>query len=94
MYQLKQKNFVIVYKVKITQYLNLMPQKTLRFKIHQDGRVEETVEGFTGNSCNEATKNLEDALGKVTVKNKTSDAFISNENENLKQLNNESNVTF
>ena len=37
-----------------------MPQKTLRFKIHQDGRVEETVEGFTGDSCNEATKNLED----------------------------------
>ena len=71
-----------------------MPQKTLRFKIHQDGRVEETVEGFTGNSCNEATKNLEDALGKVTVKNKTSDAFISNHNENLTQLKNESNVTF
>ena len=71
-----------------------MPQKTLRFKIHQDGRVEETVEGFIGNSCNEATTNLENALGKVTVKNKRSDAFISNENENLKQLNNESNVTF
>ena len=71
-----------------------MPQKTLRFKIHQDGRVEETVEGFTGNSCNEATKNLEDALGKVTVKNKTSDAFISNPSENFTQLNNESNVTF
>jgi len=71
-----------------------MPQKTLRFKIHQDGRVEETVEGFTGNSCNEATKNLEESLGKVTVKNKTSDAFISNKSENLTQLNNESNVTF
>ena len=71
-----------------------MPQKTLRFKIHQAGRVEETVEGFTGNSCNEATKNLEDALGKVTVKNKTSDAFISIQNENLKQLKNESNVSF
>ena len=71
-----------------------MPQKTLRFKIHQDGRVEETVEGFTGNSCNEATKNLEDALGNVIAKNIKSDAFISNENENLKQLNNESNVTF
>ena len=71
-----------------------MPQKTLRFKIHQDGRVEETVEGFTGCSCNEATKNLEDALGKVTVKNKKSDAFISNQSENLTQLNNESNVTF
>jgi len=71
-----------------------MTQKTLRFKIHQDGRVEETVEGFNGNSCNEATKNLEDSLGKVTVKQKTSDAFISNKNENLKKLNNESNVTF
>ena len=71
-----------------------MPQKTLRFKIHQDGRVEETVEGFTGNSCNEATKNLEDALGIVSVKKKTSDAFITKQNEILKQLNNESNVTF
>ena len=71
-----------------------MPQKTLRFKIHQDGRVEETVEGFSGNSCHDATKNLEDALGKVTVKRKTSDAFISDQNENLKQLNKESNVTF
>ena len=71
-----------------------MPQKTLRFKIHQDGRGEETVEGFTGNSCSEATKNLEDALGKVTVKSKTSDAFISNQNATSKQLNHESNVTF
>ena len=71
-----------------------MPQKTLRFKIHQDGRVEETVEGFIGDSCNEATKNLEDALGKVTVKKKTSDAYISSQNETLKQLNHESNVTF
>ncbi|MDC3069633.1 DUF2997 domain-containing protein [Prochlorococcus sp. AH-736-D21] len=71
-----------------------MPQKTLRFKIHQDGRVEESVEGFIGDSCNEATQNLENALGKVTVKNKKSDAFISNQNENLKTLNNESNVTF
>ena len=71
-----------------------MPQKTLRFKIHQDGRVEETVEGFTGNSCNDATRKLEDALGKVTVKSKTSDAFISNKSENLIQLINDSNVTF
>ena len=71
-----------------------MPQKTLRFKIHQDGRVEETVEGFSGSSCNDATRNLENALGKVTVKNKTSDAFIYNKSENLTQLINDSNVTF
>ena len=71
-----------------------MPQRTLRFKIYQDGKVEETVEGFTGNSCDEATKNLEEALGEVTVKNKTSDAFVSKQSENLKLTNNESNVSF
>ena len=71
-----------------------MPQRTLRFKIHQDGRVEETVEGFNGNACNSATKNIEDALGEVKVKNKTSEAFISNQREKLNQINSESNVTF
>ena len=71
-----------------------MPQRTLRFKIHQDGRVEETVEGFYGNSCNQATKNIEDALGEVKVKNKTTEAFVSNQNKKLQQFNKESNVTF
>ena len=71
-----------------------MPQRTLRFKIHQDGRVEETVEGFDGNACNNATKKIEDALGEVKVKNKTTEAFISSQSEKLKQFNNESNVTF
>ena len=71
-----------------------MPQRTLRFKIHQDGKVEETVEGFNGNACNSATKNIEDALGEVKVKHKTSEAFISNQSVKLNQINNESNVTF
>ena len=71
-----------------------MPQRTLRFKIHQDGRVEETVEGFNGDSCNSAPKNVEDALGQVSVKTKTSEAFISNQSEKSNQINNESNVTF
>ena len=71
-----------------------MPQRTLRFKIHQDGRVEETVEGFNGNACNSATKSVEDALGQVKVKNKTSEAFISNQSKKSNQINNESNVTF
>ena len=71
-----------------------MPQRTLRFKIHQDGKVEETVEGFYGNACNDATKNIENALGEVKVKNKTSEAFVSNQSENLQQINKESNVTF
>ena len=71
-----------------------MPQRTLRFKIHQDGRVEETVEGFNGNACNSATKNIEDALGEVKIKNKTSESFISNQSEKSNQIKNESNVTF
>ena len=71
-----------------------MPQRTLRFKILQDGRVQETVEGFEGSSCNNATKKIEEALGEVKVKNKTAEAFISNQSEKLKTSNNESNVTF
>ena len=71
-----------------------MPQRTLRFKIYQDGRVQETVEGFEGDSCNEATKNLEDALGEVKTKRLTTDSFVINQTNNSNQLNNESNVTF
>ncbi len=71
-----------------------MPQRTLRFKIHQNGRVEETVQGFHGEACNDATKNVENALGDVKVKNKTSEAFITNQNKKLQQFNKESNVSF
>ena len=71
-----------------------MPQRTLRFKIHQDGNVQETVEGFEGDSCNNATKNLEEALGDVKSKRLSTDAFISNQKHTFNQLKNESNVTF
>ena len=71
-----------------------MPQRTLRFKIYQDGRVQETVEGFEGDSCNDATKNLEEALGEVKTKRLTTDSFVINQVKNSNQLKNESNVTF
>ena len=71
-----------------------MPQRTLRFKIYQDGRVQETVEGFEGDSCNDATKNLEDALGEVKTKRLTTDSFVINQVNNSNQLKNKSNVTF
>ena len=71
-----------------------MPQRTLRFKIYQDGRVQESVEGFEGDSCNDATKNLEDALGEVKTKKLTTDSFVINQANNSNQLKNESNVTF
>ena len=70
-----------------------MPQRTLRFKIYQDGRVQETVEGFEGDSCNDATKNLEDALGEVKTKKLTTNSFVTNQINNSTQLKNESNVT-
>ena len=71
-----------------------MPQRTLRFKIYQDGRVQETVEGFEGDSCTDATKNLEDALGEVKTKRLTTNSFVTNQINNSNQLENESNVTF
>ena len=71
-----------------------MPQRTLRFKIHQDGRVEEFVEGFDGILCDQATKSLEDALGQVQTKKQTSEAFMANHNDDLIPLKNQSNVTF
>ena len=53
-----------------------MPQRTLRFKIRQDGRVEETVEGLVGEACIDLTEKLEDALGTVERRAMTSDTFL------------------
>ena len=53
-----------------------MPQRTLRFKIRQDGRVEETVEGLVGEACIHLTEKLEDALGTVERREPTSDTFL------------------
>ena len=52
-----------------------MPLRTLRFKIRQDGLVEETVEGLKGATCLELTEKLESALGKVEQRKPTSEAF-------------------
>ena len=54
-----------------------MPQRTLRFKIRQDGRVEETVEGLVGEACIDLTEKLEDALGTVERREPTSGTFLS-----------------
>jgi len=53
-----------------------MPQRTLRFKIRQDGRVEETVEGLVGEACIDLTEKLEAALGTVERREPTSDTFL------------------
>ena len=41
-----------------------MPQKTIRFTIRPDGRVEERVEGVAGEACQQLTEEVEAALGK------------------------------
>tara|TARA_Y100001968_G_C18985160_1_gene538720 strand:- start:314 stop:517 length:204 start_codon:yes stop_codon:yes gene_type:complete len=56
-----------------------MPQRTLRFKIRQDGLVEETVEGVLGTSCHQLTENLEEALGTVQISEPTTDAYLQSQ---------------
>ena len=53
-----------------------MALRTLRFKIRQDGRVEETVEGIIGQGCIDLTEKLEAALGSVEQRKSTSEAFL------------------
>ena len=60
-----------------------MPQRTLRFRITQDGRVEESVEGVVGESCQQLTEGLEQALGTVERREATSEAYIRPQ-ENLR----------
>ncbi len=58
-----------------------MPQRVLRFRISQDGAVQETVEGFTGQSCLTLTEKLESALGSVQQRELISEAYISAEDQ-------------
>ncbi len=53
-----------------------MPQRILRFKIRQDGLVEETVEGVHGDSCHKLTRKLESDLGVVQLREPTSESFL------------------
>ena len=56
-----------------------MPQRTLRFKIRQDGLVEETVEGVVGQACHQLTEKLEEALGAVQRREPTVEAYRNDE---------------
>ncbi len=58
-----------------------MPQRTLRFRIRQDGIVEETVEGVEGKLCHQLTESLEEALGVVQQRKSTSEAFLESQKD-------------
>jgi len=52
-----------------------MAQRTIRFRIRPDGRVEETVEGVAGQGCQQLTERIESRLGAVQQRLETSEAF-------------------
>ena len=54
-----------------------MPERTLRFRIRPDGRVEEQVEGVEGDACLQLTERLESVLGTVERRQPTSDAYVT-----------------
>jgi len=56
-----------------------MPQRTIRFTIRPDGRVEERVEGVAGDGCQQLTEQVEAALGSVERQESTSEAFLQSE---------------
>tara|TARA_B100001996_G_scaffold133197_1_gene101375 strand:+ start:7 stop:219 length:213 start_codon:yes stop_codon:yes gene_type:complete len=53
-----------------------MSQETkVIFKIHQDGRVEERVQGAPGDTCESITRNLEKKLGDLENRIYTSEYY-------------------
>jgi hypothetical protein len=52
-----------------------MAQRTIRFRIRPDGRVEELVEGVQGEGCSRLTERIEARLGSVQQRRSTSEAF-------------------
>jgi len=52
-----------------------MAQRTIRFRIRPDGRVEETVEGLAGAACEQLTERIEARLGTVQQRRETAEAF-------------------
>ena len=55
-----------------------MAQRTIRFRIRPDGRVEEHVEGVQGAACEALTERIEARLGSVSQRQCTADAFATN----------------
>ncbi len=54
-----------------------MAQRTIRFRIRPDGRVEEHVEGVQGLACESLTERIEARLGRVSQRRSTADAFAA-----------------
>ncbi len=53
-----------------------MAQRTIRYRIRPDGRVEQLVEGVFGSGCEQLTERIEANLGKVQHRRPTPEAFL------------------
>lgn len=54
-----------------------MVQRTIRYRIRPDGRVEELVEGVAGEACQALTEAIEARLGTVCQRRSTAETFAS-----------------
>jgi hypothetical protein len=54
-----------------------MAQRTIRFLIRPDGRVEEQVEGVAGEGCMALCDRIESRLGSVQQRRPTAEAYQS-----------------
>ena len=63
-----------------------MPERTLRFRIRPDCRVEEQVEGVEGDACLQLTERLESVLGTVERRQPTSDAYVTTQTQSQSQF--------
>jgi len=52
-----------------------MPKQEIEFIIKPDGTVEERVTGVSGPECEQITRAIEEALGDVARRDRTSDYF-------------------
>ena len=60
-----------------------MAQQKLKFTIRQDGTVTEEVIGIIGDSCQELTKQIEEALGEVSYKENKPEYYLAPPIENF-----------
>ncbi len=58
-----------------------MPQRIMRFRIRQDGVVEESVEGVIGQSCAQLTEKLEAALGSIESRELKPEAYLQQQTQ-------------
>ncbi|MFN9695163.1 MAG: DUF2997 domain-containing protein [Synechococcaceae cyanobacterium] len=54
-----------------------MAQRTIRFLIRPDGRVEEQVEGVAGDACTALCDRIESRLGSVQQRRPTAEAYAA-----------------